>query len=97
MVLEVVNVNIIPGKEAEYEAALAEAWKVVARAPGFVSFEVKRCIERPSRYILLINWKTIEAHMEGFRNSPDFQVWRGMVQHLYDGAALVEHYTTIPI
>ena len=45
MVLELVHLNIIPGKEAEYEAALAEAWKIIARAPGFVGFESRRCIE----------------------------------------------------
>lgn len=95
MILELVHVNIIPGKEADYESALSEAWKVIARAEGFVSFNAKRCVERPSHFILMIEWESYEAHMEGFRNSPDFQVWREMVQHFYDGPATVEHFKTI--
>ena len=97
MVLELVHVNIIPGKESEYEAALAEAWHVVRRAPGCTGFEARRCIERPSHYLLTITWETLEAHTTGFRNSPDFLIWRGIVQHLYDGPATVEHFKPVPL
>ena len=95
MVLELVHLNIIPGKETEYEAVLSEAWKVIARAPGFVDFECKRCVERPGHYTLHITWETLDAHMEGFRHSPDFNVWRSMVQKFYDGPASVEHFRKV--
>ena len=31
--------------------------------------QLQRCIEQDNRYILLVNWKILEAHTEGFRLS----------------------------
>ena len=53
--------------------------------------ELRRSIEIPNRYRLLVGWETLENHTVDFRESDDFQTWRGLVSHCFDGAPEVEH------
>ena len=62
--------------EAEFEAAVKKAAPIFQRAKGCHGMELRRSIEKPSRYRLFVNWETLEDHTVGFRNSPEFQEWR---------------------
>jgi hypothetical protein len=39
----------------------------------------------------MVGWETLENHTVDFRGSEDFQTWRGLVSHCFDGAPEVEH------
>jgi heme-degrading monooxygenase HmoA len=52
---------------------------------------LEKSIEKPSRYRLFVQWETVENHTVDFRNSPDFQEWRGHVGHCFESAPTVEH------
>jgi heme-degrading monooxygenase HmoA len=95
MILERVLVHIVPGQEAAYEQALVEASKVIAKADGFISIRALRGIENPHTYVLMIEWESVEAHMEGFRESELFTHYRALVGPHLDGAAQVEHYAPL--
>jgi len=92
MILEVAILDVISGQEADFERSFAEAQKIISSMPGYSSHELKRCIEKPARYILLVNWETLEHHTVGFRGSPQYQEWRGLLHHYYDPFPEVEHY-----
>ena len=62
---------------------------------GYVSHDIKRCIEKPSRYVLLVNWDQLEDHTVGFRESAEFQEWRKLLHHFYDPLPQVEHYESV--
>ena len=62
--------DVKPGREEEFELAFGEAKAIIALAPGFRSLELQRCVETPSRYLLLVSWERLEDHTEGFRRSP---------------------------
>jgi heme-degrading monooxygenase HmoA len=62
---------------------------------GYVSHDLKRCIEKPSRYILLVNWQRLEDHTEGFRKSPRYRDWKALLHHFYDPFPEVEHYDDV--
>jgi len=79
MILEQVILAIKPGFESECETALTEAKEVISQAAGFRSLTLRRSIERPSIYLLLNEWDTIEDHMVGFRESDLFVRWRGLI------------------
>jgi heme-degrading monooxygenase HmoA len=97
MILEVAILNIIPGREAEFEAAFALASNIIAASPGYVSHQLQRCLEKRAQYILLVNWQTLEHHTQGFRGSPAYQEWRRLLHHFYDPFPTVEHYEmTLP-
>ena len=82
-------------REAAFEAAFAEAKSIIASMPGFLRLRLERCIERPNRYLLLVEWETLEDHTEGFRGSADYQRWRSLLHHFYDPFPTVEHYTLV--
>ena len=95
MVLEVAVLNVIPGREMEFESAFAEAKEIISAMPGFASLELQRCLEEPSRYALLVQWMRLEDHTVGFRESAEYQQWRALLHHFYDPFPHVEHYIRV--
>jgi len=93
--LEVAVLNIIPGKEAEFEAAFRVASAIISNVEGYVSHQLQHCVENESRYILLVNWQTLEAHTIGFRTSPQYQEWKKLLHHFYSPFPTVEHYELV--
>jgi heme-degrading monooxygenase HmoA len=92
VILEVAILNVRPGQEDAFEAAMRVARPLIAATPGFEDIEVRRCVEQPSRYLLLVNWQTLESHTVGFRQSDRYQEWRKLLHHFYDPFPVVEHY-----
>jgi len=95
MILEVAILDVRPGQEARFEAAFAEAQAIIASMPGYLSHQLQRCLESASRYLLLVEWETLEAHTEGFRGSPEYQRWKALLHHFYDPFPTVEHYRRV--
>jgi heme-degrading monooxygenase HmoA len=95
MILEMAVLNIRPGESPAFEAAFAVALAIISASPGFDHLELRRCLETPDRYLLLVGWDSLEAHTEGFRGSPEFERWREMLHHFYDPFPTVEHYEPV--
>ena len=95
MILEVAQLDVIPGSEAAFEAAFAEAQQIIASVDGYISHELQRCVEQPSRYVLLVRWRTLADHTVGFRESPEYQQWRKLLHHFYDPSPTVLHYESV--
>ena len=69
--------------------------RIIAASPGYLSHELRRCLEKPSRYLLLVRWRTLEDHTEGFRKSSPYQEWKRLLHHFYDPFPTVEHYESV--
>ncbi|MBY8092139.1 antibiotic biosynthesis monooxygenase [Vibrio fluvialis] len=95
MILEVAILDVKPEQEEQFEQSFAKAQQIIASMAGYVSHQLQRCLENPSRYILLVNWQTLEAHTEGFRQSAEYQQWRALLHHFYDPFPTVEHYQRV--
>lgn len=91
MILEIAEISVKPGLEAEFEANVGKAKPLFARAKGCQGMELHRSIEKPARYRLFVKWATLEHHTVDFRNSGDWQEWRKLVGHCFEGAPVVEH------
>jgi heme-degrading monooxygenase HmoA len=92
MILEVAILNIIPGREDAFLRAFAEAKAIISKMAGYVSHQLKRCVENTSRFILLVEWEKLSDHTEGFRGSEEYQEWKRLLHHFYDPFPTVEHY-----
>jgi heme-degrading monooxygenase HmoA len=86
---------VVAGREDEFTATMERAKAIIAASPGFVSLRVERCIERPSCFLLLVEWETLEAHTEGFRGSAAYEEWRNLLHHFYDPFPVVEHFEVV--
>ncbi|HUP06316.1 MAG TPA: antibiotic biosynthesis monooxygenase family protein [Caldimonas sp.] len=96
VVLEIADIRIQPGRNPEFEAAIRRGIEtVIARAQGFRSWSVRRGVESPDRYVLMIEWETLEDHTVKFRGGPLFPEWRAIVGPFFAAPPAVEHYTLI--
>ena len=96
MVLEVALIDIIPGAEEEFAAAYKIAHPILAGTPGCRSVRMTRGVESPSRFVLLVEWDSADAHLENFRNSDRFPRWRGLIGQYFAHPPLVEHFLDVP-
>jgi heme-degrading monooxygenase HmoA len=87
--------DVVPGRELEFVDAMGRAKSLIAASPGFVSLRVERCLEQPSRFLLLVEWERLEDHTEGFRGSSAYEEWRAALHHFYDPFPVVEHFEQI--
>jgi heme-degrading monooxygenase HmoA len=92
VILEHAVLDVRPGDTEDFETAFGQAKSIIASMAGFRSLRLERCIETPSRYLLLVEWDQLEDHTEGFRGSPDYQEWRRLLHHFYDPFPTVEHF-----
>ncbi|MFL6818658.1 MAG: antibiotic biosynthesis monooxygenase family protein [Bradyrhizobium sp.] len=91
MITEIAQIDVIPGTEKDFEAAVAKARALFLRAKGGKGFELHKSIENPSRYRLVAKWETLENHTVDFRGSEDFAAWRGLVGPYFASPPEVEH------
>ena len=92
MVLEHTVITVRPGTATEFEAALIEARSVISRAHGFILLELHRGVESPDRYLLLVEWETVDDHMVGFRQSEAFAQWRALIGPYFASPPVADHY-----
>jgi heme-degrading monooxygenase HmoA len=95
MVLEVGLIDVRPGEEQEFTAAYAKARPVLVSTPGCRSVRMTQGIETPSRFVLLVEWDSVEAHQENFRASDRFGEWRGLIGPFFAHPPHVEHFSDI--
>ena len=92
MILEVAILDVKPNQTQAFEHAFKEAQTILSACKGYISHQLQKCIETRNRYILLVNWETLEDHTIGFRQSDGYQRWREQLHHFYHPFPQVEHY-----
>ncbi|WP_298782523.1 antibiotic biosynthesis monooxygenase [uncultured Polaribacter sp.] len=92
MILEVAILNIKKGFLEDFETNFKKAEEIIVSMKGYISHQLKKCIEEENKYILLVNWKTIEDHEIGFRKSNKYQEWKALLHNFYEPFPIVEHY-----
>ncbi|MGH3737233.1 MAG: antibiotic biosynthesis monooxygenase family protein [Micromonosporaceae bacterium] len=93
MVLEVALIDVRPGEEAAFAEAYRGVRHLVTETPGCRSVRMTRGVESPSRFVLLVEWDSVDAHLENFRASDRFTAWRAAIGPYFAGPPVVEHYT----
>lgn len=95
MITVVALLNIRAGQSAAFEAAFTQAAPLIATAPGYHGHELHQCLDTPNRYLLVEHWESRDAHMLGFRQSPEFQEWQRLTHPFYDPFPTVEHFAPL--
>lgn len=95
MIQEVAILQIKPNQNQEFEIAFKEASKIIISMPGYISHSLQQCIEIENRYLLLVNWQTVEDHTISFRRSQQYQTWKELLHHFYEPFPTVEHYKKV--
>jgi heme-degrading monooxygenase HmoA len=95
MIVELAQLTIVAGRETEFESVFRSAISTAAASHGYLAHELRRSIESPDRYMLRIEWETLEDHTVGFRGSPAFTQWRAQVGPFFASAPVVEHFAPV--
>jgi heme-degrading monooxygenase HmoA len=95
VVLEVAILEIRPGRNEAFELAFLEAQPILSASAGYQRHELRRCVEAENRYLLLVEWDSLESHTRGFRESPGYRRWRELLHGFYDPLPVVEHYVPV--
>lgn len=95
MVLEVALIDVIPGQEDAFEASYRLGHPILAGTPGCRSVRMTRGVESPSRFVLLVEWDSVEAHDQNFRATDRFATWRGHIGPHFANPPRVEHFTDV--
>lgn len=95
MVLEVADIAVTPGAENDFLDAFRGVRDVLASTPGCRSVRMTRGVETASRFVLLVEWDSVQAHEENFRASERFAQWRGALGPHFAGPPHVEHFADV--
>ena len=100
MILEAALLDLRVGDDdtvRAFEAAFRQASPLIAASPGYIRHTLHRRIEAPGRYLLLVEWESLEAHTVGFRQSAAYQEWRRLLHPFYDPFPTVEHFQPVDL
>ncbi|QCB56661.1 antibiotic biosynthesis monooxygenase [Sphingopyxis sp. PAMC25046] len=91
-VIEHALLPVRAGNEEAFEAAVAEAKPLITASPGFISLEIFRPTATRQAYLLLVKWRSIADHRDGFRQSDRYRQWRALLHRFYDPMPEVSYF-----
>ena len=77
---------------ASFPAAFAQALDILREAPGYLAHQTGPCMEIDGDFLLLIWWRSLRDHIEGFRQSPGYVQWRQLLDPHVRLSMAVRHY-----
>lgn len=95
MVLEIADICIAPGAEEDFANAYRGVRDVLISTPGCRSVRMTRGVESPSRFVLLVEWESVQAHEQNFRADERFGRWRAAIGPFFASPPVVEHFQDI--
>ncbi|MFF3389846.1 putative quinol monooxygenase [Streptomyces sp. NPDC002669] len=79
-------------RRAEFMDAYAQAAKQLELAPQSLGYELAHGVEEPERYILRIEWTSVEEHEQGFRRGPHFPPFLAAIRPYIGDIEEMKHY-----
>jgi heme-degrading monooxygenase HmoA len=95
MVLEVALIDVRPGLEDAFVASYKLGHPILAATPGCRSVRMTRGVESAARFVLLVEWDSIEAHLENFRHTDRWVQWRQLIGGHFVHEPSVEHFVDV--
>ena len=92
MIVEYIRYKIPNERQKQFENAYEKARESLKVSSHCLQYELSHCAERPEYYILRIEWVSLEGHMKGFRNSPEFQTFFNAVRPFFNNIEEMNHY-----
>ncbi|WP_026462987.1 antibiotic biosynthesis monooxygenase family protein [Adhaeribacter aquaticus] len=95
MILEVAILSIKAGESAAFMDSFSKAQAIIASMPGYITHSLQKCLEQEDKFLLLVQWQTLENHTVGFRGPEAYLTWKQLLHHFYDPFPVVEHFTQV--
>jgi PPOX class probable F420-dependent enzyme len=92
VIIEYIRYTVDAARRDTFEAAYADAQAALAASAHCLGWELSRCTEEPTSYVLRIEWDSLDGHLEGFRRSAEFRTFFAAVRPFVGDIAEMRHY-----
>lgn len=92
MINEYIRYKLAPERVDDFLDAYRRAQESLRVSSHCTGYELSRCVEDPTQFILWIRWDSADGHLKGFRTSPEFQVFLQAVRPFMPNLEEMRHY-----
>lgn len=92
MVVEYIRYTVPPDQSEQFELSYRQAGQVLDADPHCLRWEMARGVEEPQRFVVRIEWDSVEGHERGFRASPRFGEFFEAVRPFFAAIEEMTHY-----
>jgi len=96
VVVEYIRYLIPADQTLEFEDAYRRAGAILSADEHCLRHEISRGVEHPDRYVVRIEWDSVEGHEQGFRKSAAFAEFFALVKPFFDAIEEMTHYQPTP-
>lgn len=93
MTIEYIRYQLTEHSSDQLQAAYEKAAKHLESAPECLGYELSRCEEQPSSFVLRIEWASTEAHLLAFRKGENFPRFLQEVRPFVGEITEMRHYS----
>lgn len=96
MITEVAFFNINEGMETDFEKDFeVVAGQTIALSKGYIAHTLHKCIDTDGKYMVQVEWETLDDHMKGFVGSDLFKEWVKKMDHYFKPDIYMEHFRLV--
>ena len=92
MIVEYIRYGLTSHTGEELVAGYRAAETHLAAAPEALAWELTRCVEDPSQFVLRIEWTGADGHLQGFRKGAHFPPFLAAIRPFIGEIAEMRHY-----
>lgn len=94
MAIELATLTVNAGQEVDFESAITQGKKILLAGAGCRSVMLARGVESPNKYILQIEWDSVDAHI-AFTTTDGMTKFRSLVGVYFAQRPHMEHFLPI--
>ena len=95
MVVEIAQIEVVPGQEDAFAAAYRTAHRLLIETPGCRGARMTRGVESPSRFVGIVEWDSVDDHLANFRETERYERYRELLGPYLAAPPVVEHFTDL--
>jgi quinol monooxygenase YgiN len=92
MIVEYIRYSIDDARAEAFELAYLRAAGALEASEHCERYEIARCTEDPTQYVVRLEWDSEEGHLSGFRRSPEFRSFFEAVGPFVHDIEEMRHY-----
>ena len=95
MIVEYIRYTVDEGRAQGFVDAYRASGDALLASPHCLRFELSRCEEEPTAFVVRIDWTSTRDHLEGFRGSAEFRTFFAHVRPYVDDIDEMRHYEVL--
>ncbi|MFD2935383.1 antibiotic biosynthesis monooxygenase family protein [Spirosoma flavum] len=94
--VEIIRYTIAADQQLAFEQSYAQAAIHLLASPYCRGYQLIHGVEEAANYIVIIQWTSVDEHLNGFRKSEEFGLFFRLVKPFFTNIQEMKHYTRIP-